>query len=239
MHKRNALWIGGIALVATLGGVAAYAAFHPALLGPVMLRSASPATAAEPQRRASRIDGDMRATFERLEKSGTQGPGSPAAAQPAAAQSDGASSAKAPAPSEATERAAAPPAMPEARPAPQPPIALAKPAKGMPVSLVPAQRATPVEAPRVMDPRMTKALDLLASTAPPAMPATAPMPGVASSVAALPDATAEAAPTVLRPPAIAPQLAKKNEAEMTADDLNAREHQRIRRTLDGAAGGTN
>jgi len=222
MGKRSAVWIGGIALVATLGGVAAYAAFNPALLGSAGIA----ASAGDPVRRASRIDGDMRATFERLEKSGETSAAparlaAPSLAAPASAEH---------APPSAKPAAREAPSAPVVAAAPAPgPAVLTKPAKGMPVSLVPGQQRQPAaDGPRVMDPRMTKALDLLANSAPRA------------TVAALPEATgAQETPTVLRPPVGVAVISEKNESEMTADDLNAREHRRIRQTLEGTAGGTN
>lgn len=231
MGKRNALWIGGIALIAALGGVAAYAAFNPALLGSAGIA----APAGDPVRRASRIDGDMRATFERLEKSGER------VEKPAPVEKAPRLETISPAPAEIAPLAVAAPSAPiAAAPAPGP-VVLTKPAKGMPVSLVPGQQraASSAEAPRVMDPRMTKALDLLANSAPRA------------TVAALPDAAVPPpamggleAPTVLRPPvgvvAVGVAvIAEKNEADMTAEELNAREHRRIRQALEGTAGGTN
>lgn len=214
MNKRTAFWIGGIAVVATLGGVAAYAAFTPDLLGSTGLTAAS----TDPVRRTSRIDGDMRATFERLEKSGER-PATSGLPE------------KAPLPEAA---AAVPPAPIVAIPSAAGPVVLARPAKGMPVSLLPGQpRATSGEAPRVMDPRMTRALDLLAGSAPRA------------TVAALPEAPAAAEqPVALRPPAGVAAIADKNESDMTAEELNAREHRRIRQAIEGQglerrAGGTN
>lgn len=245
MWVRNALIIGGLASVASLGAVAAYSAAHPGFWSAFDRQTrldVAPAPAADPVRRASRIDGDMRATFELLEKSGAAAPaiqapvihakqGAPAAATPSARSDDTA----APVASEALQR-----------PTPQPPAVLAKPAKGMPTSLVP-QRSAAAEASRVMDPRMTRALDLL-SAAPRATVAAVYVPaagGDAPAIQATPSdgAVNDVTPTLPRAPVgvvpMATQVAEKNEAEMTADDLNAREHKRIRRTLEGSAGGTN
>lgn len=240
MRVRNGLWIGGIAIVAALGGVAAYSAADPTIL-PGLRAAGSPTTpAAEPVRRTSRIDGDMKATFERLEKSGAEARATATASRPAPIPSTNPRPQSADQAEKATSApkfAGAPVTSPSS--APSAPVALSKPAKGMPVSLVPAPREAAAAAPRVMDPRLTRTLDQL-GTGPRATVAALPdaAPAMAAPVAAEAVSTiaSDAVPTVLSSPVAA---AAKNESDMTAEELNLREHQRIRKTLEGASGGTN
>lgn len=230
MGKRTAFWSLGIATVAALGSVAAYSAADRTFLPGPGATAPSTAPAAEPVRRTSRIDGDMKATFERLEKSSAEARATPAPSQPAAARPQSAGQAE----KSQVEKATSDPNFNEApvafpSPAPSAPVALSRPAKGMPVSLLPAAREAAAGAPRVMDPRLTRTLDQLGT-------------GPRATVAALPEAPAassDAAPAALRPPAGVAAVVDKNESDMTADDLNAREHRRIRQALEGAAGGTN
>jgi hypothetical protein len=103
---------------------------------------------------------------------------------------------------------------------------------------VPAPRDAGAAAPRVMDPRLTRTLDQL-GTGPratvAALPDAAPAMAAPTASEAVPAIASEAMPAVLPSPVVA----AKNESDMTAEELNLREHQRIRKTLEGASGGTN
>ena len=205
MRGRDAFWVGGIALLATLGGVAAYSAVGPGT--PASEAGLSSRTAAEPVRRAVRIDAELRATLERLAESAIVE--EPAEPSPPAATLAPVTLAE--------DIPAAPLASPQpvSRPTAPP---LANPAPGMPVSLMPGRPWPEAsERPRVMDWRLVALLDQLGSAP------RARMPGVLETMAA------EEAPIVLHPPAAAPApegMAPEG-AALTADDLNARELRRI------------
>lgn len=243
MWIRDGFWIGGILVVTAIGAVAAYSAVDPLFLSRLRGASVSSAVSAgpvsEPVRRTARIDGDMTATFERLEKSGSAA-SRPVLAAPAAVPARDRSEDAARRPAASGEAVAATPSAGWTSPVP-----LTAPTKGMPVSLVPTQRPASGDAPRVMDPRLTRTLDLLGSAAPraivaavpEAMPSsTAPSSIVVSTDAAVPPIAAS--PAMLQIATPTPTIVA-NESDMTAEELNAREHQRIRRTLEGRAGGTN
>jgi len=247
MWIRDGLWIGGIVVVTAIGAVAAYSAvdpgFLPGLRGTTVSSApgAVPMAAAEPVRRTSRLDGDMRATFERLERFSAPAAERPAPAASATERPTGEAARVPDQDGEPLVTIAPATVVPSAPAVAATPAPFAAPAKGMPVSLVPSQRPASAEAPRVMDPRLTRTLDLLGSAQPRAIVAAVP-----TSIPPMTDApTIEAAstPTIIAPTIIAPTVAAPtlaaNESDLTAEELNAREHQRIRRTLEGRAGGTN
>lgn len=251
MWIRDGFWIGGILVVTAIGAVAAYSAVDPGFLSSLRTGqavSSGPVSAgqlSEPVRRNARIDGDMTATFERLEKSGAAA-SRPAIAAPAAVPAQDRSDEAAGRPAVSGDAAVATPTAAWTSPAPlAAPMPLAVPVKGMPVSLVPSQRPSSGDAPRVMDPRLTQMLDLLGSAAPRAVVAAVPE-AMPASTALTSDATMPpmavaptSAPIATPTPTLAAPTMAANESDMTAEELNAREHQRIRSALEGRAGGTN
>jgi len=180
---------------------------------------AQPIDAAISPTRTPRIANDMSATFRNLERMGLEKPTPVTTTPPAPPARPIAPSAAEPQPPAATS-IQRPAATAGAREPPDPAVApapRAQPPKGGPTSLLPAgKNVGPGPGGRTIDPRHSAALNSLSSR-----PAAAASPRFGLAIAATDGGFTPAQPTATE------------EADLTADALNEREHRRHRQSETG------